>query len=74
MMSTACLDGGRRGVDTAVVGWWCYWWGYEVLLGGPPTAPSVLSIMVDSDADEWDLLGYGVREVDGVTHRPKNYG
>lgn len=42
--------------------------------GGPPTAPSVLSIMVDSDADEWDLLGYGVREVDGVTHRPKNYG
>eukprot|EP00621_Florenciella_sp_RCC1693_P016472 CAMPEP_0182530608 /NCGR_PEP_ID=MMETSP1323-20130603/6035_1 /TAXON_ID=236787 /ORGANISM="Florenciella parvula, Strain RCC1693" /LENGTH=68 /DNA_ID=CAMNT_0024739915 /DNA_START=13 /DNA_END=219 /DNA_ORIENTATION=- len=30
--------------------------------------------MVDSEADEWDLLGYGVREVDGVTHRPKNYG
>ena len=41
---------------------------------GRPTPPSVLSIMVDSDADEWDLLGYVVREVDGVTHRPKNYG
>ena len=40
----------------------------------PPTAPSVLSIMVASDADEWDLLGYGVHEVDDVTHRPKNYG
>ena len=48
--------------------------GYEVLLVDPRTPPSVLSIMVDSDADEWDLLGYGVREVDGVTHRPKNYG
>ena len=45
-----------------------------MLLVDPPTAPSVLSIMVASDAGEWDLLGYGVREVDGVTHRPKNYG
>ena len=43
-------------------------------VGGPRTPPSVLSIMVDSDADEWYLLGYGVHEVDGVTHRPKNYG
>ena len=48
--------------------------GYEVLLVDPRTPPSVLSIMVDSDAGEWDVLGYGVREVDGVTHRPKNYG
>ena len=46
----------------------------EYAAGGPRTPPSVLSIMVDSDADEWDLLGYGVREVDGVTHRPKKYG
>ena len=48
--------------------------GYEVLLVDPRTPPSVLSIVVDSDADEQDVLGYGVREVDGVTHRPKNYG
>ena len=53
------------------------WWvsgAVEGAAGGPRTPPSVLSIMVDSDADEWDVLGYGVREVDGVTHRPKNYG
>ena len=74
MMPTASLDGGHRGVDTAVVGWWCCWWRVRGAVGGPRTPPSVLSIMVDSDADEWDLLGYGVREVDGVTHRPKKYG
>ena len=56
------------------------WWVGGAVGGGlryagrPPSPPSVLSIMVDSEADEWDLLGYGVREVDGVTHRPKNYG
>jgi hypothetical protein len=35
MMPTARLDGGRRGVDTTVVGWWYYWWGCEVLLVDP---------------------------------------
>jgi len=39
MILTARLDGGRRGVDTAVVGWWYYWWGCEVLLVDPPPPP-----------------------------------
>ena len=73
MMPTARLDGGRRGVDTTVVGWWYYWWGCEVLLVDPHP-PSNWSLLVEFDGGEWDILAHCARGVDGATHRPQIYG
>ena len=52
MIPTARLDGGRRGVDTAVVGWWYQWCWSLVPVVLDPHTPSVWSLLVEFDGDE----------------------